>query len=306
MTDCRTPVEPVETTPPAVETGEPLAPAGSSPTRVDTSLPPTEAGDGTGQPRQTPAESPTDLFHYVLALGDDALILAQRMGEWIAAAPELEEDVALGNIGLDLLGQARMLLSYAGQVEGKDRTEDDLAYFRDERDFTNLQLVERPNEDFAVSMARLLIFSHYQLALYRRLVASTDETLAAIAAKAVKEVAYHRDHATQWVLRLGDGTEESHRRMQNGLERIWPYLEETFKDSWLPETLLSSDVAVSPATLRDDCLSEIGGVLEQATLEVPEVPQVPGGGRLGIHSEALGYLLAELQHIARSHPGVAW
>ena len=166
---------------------------------------------------------------YALGLGDDALILAQRLGHWIARAPQIEEDVALGNIGLDLLGQARLLLTYAGEATGQ--SEDDLAYLREEREFTNLQIVEHPNEDFAVTIARQLVFSTYQLGLYERLQRSTDETLAAIAAKAVKEVDYHRDHATRWTLRLGDGTDESHARMQAGLERIWPYVAEMF-DPW--------------------------------------------------------------------------
>ena len=167
-----------------------------------------------------------DVHAYALGLGDDALILAQRLGHWIARAPQIEEDVALGNIGLDLLGQARLLLTYAGEATGQ--SEDDLAYLREEREFTNLQIVEHPNEDFAVTIARQLVFSTYQLGLYERLQRSTDETLAAIAAKAVKEVDYHRDHATQWTLRLGDGTDESHAKMQAGLERIWPYVAEMF------------------------------------------------------------------------------
>ena len=156
----------------------------------------------------------SDLFSYALRLGDDALIAAQRTAEWIAAAPQLEEDVALGNIALDQLGQARSLLQYAGEVEGAGRSEDDLAYFRDEREFLNLQLCELPNGDFAQSIAKLLYFATYQHLLYEELRGCADETLAGVAGKAVKEVAYHVDHATQWVLRLGDGTEESHRRMQ--------------------------------------------------------------------------------------------
>ncbi len=174
---------------------------------------------------------------YVVALGDDALVAAQRMGEWIAAAPQIEEDVALGNIALDLLGQARSLLSYAGSLEDPARTEDDLAYFRDEREFRNVQLVERgwgrERRDFGVAMARLLILSTYQHALYSALVTSTDETLAAVAAKAVKEVDYHRDHATMWVLRLGDGTEESHARVQAALDEEWRYVDELFDGSFV-------------------------------------------------------------------------
>ena len=253
----------------------------------------------------------TALARYATALGDDALVLAQRCGEWITNAPQLEEDVALANIGLDLLGQARALLSYAGEVEGAGRSEDDLAYLRDERDFRNLQIVERPNEDFAVSTARLLLFSTYQLALYRALAASADATLAAIAAKAVKEVDYHRDHATSWVVRLGDGTELSRTRMQAGLERMWPYVDEMFDGSWLSEDeggrrLLADGVAVDVATLRPSWDAYVDGVLAEATLERPESRWHARGGRRGVHSEAMGYLLAEMQHLARSHPGATW
>jgi ring-1,2-phenylacetyl-CoA epoxidase subunit PaaC len=250
------------------------------------------------------------LVRYALALGDDALVLAQRCGQWITNAPQLEEDVALANLGLDLLGQARTLLTYAGEVEGAGRDEDDLAFLRSEREFTNLQIVEQPNGDFAVSTARLLLFSTYQLALYEALAASADPTLAAIAAKAVKEVAYHRDHATAWVLRLGDGTEVSHARMQAGLERMWPYVDEMFDGSWLQDeagrALLADGVAVDVAPLRPGWDAFVGDVLREATLEVPSPRWHARGGRRGIHSEAMGYLLAEMQYLHRAHPGATW
>ena len=260
--------------------------------------------------RALPGLQRQGLVRYALALGDDALVLAQRCGSWITNAPQLEEDVALANIGLDLLGQARSLLTYAGQVEGAGRTEDDLAYVRDERDFLNLQIVERPNEDFAVSTARLLLFSTYQLALYSALAGSGDPTLAAVAAKAVKEVAYHRDHAAAWVVRLGDGTPLSHDRMQAGLERMWPYVEEMFDGSWLDDetgqALLADGVAVDPGSLRPGWEAFVRAVLDEATLEVPSPRWHARGGRRGVHSEAMGYLLAELQHLHRSHPGATW
>lgn len=244
---------------------------------------------------------------YALRLGDDALVLSQRLGEWIARAPQLEEDVALGNIALDLLGQARTLLSYAGQVEGAGRTEDDLAFLRDERDFVNLQLVERPNEDFAVTIARQLFFSTWQLALHRRLLRSADETIAGVAGKAVKEVDYHRDHASQWVLRLGDGTEESHRRMQAGLERMWPYVAEMFVTDDLEQALVGQGVAVDVSTLRGEWDAHVDAVLREATLDRPDTTWTsPGGGRRGVHTEDFGYLLAEMQHLHRSHPGASW
>jgi ring-1,2-phenylacetyl-CoA epoxidase subunit PaaC len=246
------------------------------------------------------------LATYALRLGDDALILAQRLGEWIASAPQLEEDVALGNIGLDLLGQARSLLCYAGQVEGAGRSEDDLAFLREERDFLNLQIVERPNEDFAVSMARQLFFSTYQLALYDRLQSSRDELLAGVAAKAVKEVAYHRDHGTQWVLRLGDGTDESHRRMQAGLARMWPFVAEMFASDELERSLVADGVAVDVAELRGEWDQYVDQVLAEATLERPEASWTAEGGRTGMHTQEFGFLLAEMQHLHRSHPGASW
>ncbi|MGH8823933.1 MAG: 1,2-phenylacetyl-CoA epoxidase subunit PaaC [Jiangellaceae bacterium] len=243
---------------------------------------------------------------YVLGLGDDALVLAHRLGEWIAAAPQIEEDIALANIGLDLLGQARILLSYAGELEGAGRDEDTLAYLRDERDFRNLQIVERPNGDFAVTIARQLAFSAYQYELYDRLRASADPTLAAVAAKAIKEVAYHRDHATQWALRLGDGTDESHRRMQAGLEDVWPYVAEMFDPDPDLADLVANGVATDPGTLHEPWVAYVHPVLERATMDVPEPAFHGRGGRRGLHTEVMGYLLAEMQHLHRAHPGATW
>ena len=243
---------------------------------------------------------------YVLALGDDALISAQRMGWWISRAPQLEEDVALANIGLDQLGQARALLSHAGALEGDGRDEDQLAYFRDERDFRNVWLVERDQSDFGVAMARLLVFSAWQSELYAALSTSTDETVAGVAGKAVKEVAYHLDHAAHWVVRLGDGTDESHRRMQAALDAEWPFVEELFGNDWLDPALVEQGVAVDPASLRTPVLDRVARVLAEATLAVPEVAPAVGGGRRGLHTEQMGYLLAEMQHLTRSHPGATW
>ncbi len=238
------------------------------------------------------------LVDYTLGLADDALISAQRMGWWISRAPELEEDVALANIGLDQLGQARTLLAYAGAVEGAGRDEDDLAYWRDERDFRNVCLVERPQTDFGVAMARLLLFATWQSELYAGLSRSADPTLAGVAGKAVKEVRYHVDHAARWVVRLGDGTEESHARMQAALEAEWP---------WLDELFAPVDAAlVDPTGLREPVLSRIAVVVAEATLELPQVMPAVARGREGIHTEHLGYLLAEMQHLTRSHPGASW
>ena len=243
---------------------------------------------------------------YLLALADDALVSAQRTGWWISRAPQLEEDVALANIGLDQLGQARALLAHAGAVEGDGRSDDDLAYWRDERDFRNVWLVERAQTDFGVAMARLLLFSAWQCELYAALLRSADATLAGVAGKAVKEVAYHLDHASRWVVRLGDGTDESHARMQAALEGEWPYLEELFDPSFLDPALVADGVAVDPASLRAAVLARIEPVVREATLTVPEVRAAVGGGRHGRHTEEMGYLLAEMQHLTRSHPGATW
>jgi ring-1,2-phenylacetyl-CoA epoxidase subunit PaaC len=212
--------------------------------------------------------------------------------------------VALGNIGLDQLGHARSFLSYAGGAW--EKSEDDLAYFRREHEFRSVQLFEQPNGDFAVTIARQFIVSYYQFELYRRLTESTDATLAAIAAKAVKEVDYHRDHSAQWILRLAGGTDESRTRMIHGLRLMWPYVNELFQDDDLTRRLAEAGAAVAPSSLREEFDRLTGEVLTEAELEVPDVPPAPGGGRHGRHSEHLGYLLAEMQVLAREHPGASW
>lgn len=255
------------------------------------------------------AKPSTDVAEYALRLGDDALILAQRLGHWISRAPELEEDVALGNIALDQLGHARSFLTYAGAGLGQDgaaKTEDELAYFRGEHEFRSAHLFEQPNGDFAATIARQFALSYYQFELYSRLVQSTDPTLAAISAKAVKEVDYHRDHSAQWILRLAGGTDESRRRMIHGLALMWPYVGELFEDDALVTGLAEAGAAVAPSTLREDFDRLTGAVLAAAELEVPDVPAALGGGRAGRHSEHLGYVLAEMQVLAREFPGASW
>jgi ring-1,2-phenylacetyl-CoA epoxidase subunit PaaC len=256
------------------------------------------------------AKPTEDVAEYALRLGDDALILAQRLGHWISRAPELEEDIALGNIALDELGHARSFLSYAGGAmtndDGSAKSEDDLAYFRREHEFRSVQLFEQPNGDFAATIARQFVVSYYQFLLYSRLTESQDATLAAIAAKAVKEVDYHRDHAAQWVLRLAGGTEESRKRMIHGFRIMWPYVEELFRDDALTERLAEAGIAVAPSSLREDFDRLTSEILTEAELEVPDVPAAPGGGRQGKHSEHLGYILAEMQVLAREYPGAKW
>ncbi|MFD7294267.1 1,2-phenylacetyl-CoA epoxidase subunit PaaC [Streptomyces sp. NPDC059897] len=229
-----------------------------------------------------------------LALGDDALVLSHRLGEWAGHAPVLEEEVALANIALDLLGQARVLLSLVGD-------EDELAYLREESAFRNVQLVEQPNGDFAHTIARQLFFSTYQQLLYAEL-ADAESEFAPLAAKAVKEVAYHQDHARQWTLRLGDGTEESHGRMQRAVDALWRYTGELFQP--VP------GLDVDPQDLRARWTEAVTGTLREATLTVPKGPQLgawsAGAGRQGVHTESFGRMLAEMQHLHRSHPGASW
>lgn len=243
-----------------------------------------------------------DIAEYALWLGDDALVLSQRLGAWIARAPELEEDVALANIALDLLGHARSLLRYAGTASG--RSEDDLAYWRDEHEFRSAHLVEQPNGDFAHTIVRQFAVSHYLFELYARLRASADPTLAAVAGKAVKEVDYHRDHADQWMLRLALGTDESRRRTTLALWDLWPYVDELFTDEALMDRL--EDIAPRPSSLRPAFDASIRPVLDEAALEPPAVFTASGGGRHGRHSEHLGPMLAELQVLARQYPGATW
>ena len=247
----------------------------------------------------------SDRQNYALRLGDDALILSHRLAEWSSNAHDLEEDIALTNIGLDLLGQARELFAYAGELEGMDRDEDDFAYLRTEREFLSCLLVEQPNDDFGVTMARQLYFSTYQVALYEHLESSTDERFAAIAAKAVKEVEYHRQHASSWVIRLGDGTQDSHDRVQQGLDRMWPWVGELFETDEVTGRL-ASGIGVDPATLLPEWDNYLDKVLTEATLTRPASNWLPGTGRSGRHSEHLGYILADMQYLHRLHPGATW
>ncbi|WP_349017197.1 1,2-phenylacetyl-CoA epoxidase subunit PaaC [Streptomyces luteolus] len=258
------------------------------------------AATGTGRPEATSATTGTDpaTTAAALALGDDALVLSHRLGEWAGHAPVLEEEVALANIALDLLGQARILLSQVGD-------EDELAYLREERAFRNLQLVEQPNGDFAHTIARQLYFSTYQAFLYAEL-ARTEGPFTALAAKAVKEVDYHRDHAEQWTLRLGDGTAESHTRMQRAVDALWRYTGEMFQ----PVDGLTTTHGINWPALQGSWDQSIGETLRGATLTLPETPRsgawAAGAGRQGLHTEPFGRMLAEMQHLHRSHPGATW
>lgn len=254
------------------------------------------------------------LFEYLLRLGDTDVVLAQRLGEWVGHGPVLEEDIALANVGLDLLGQGRMWLTYAGEVEariaGKGRSEDELAFLRDGGDYRNVQLAELPNGDFAATMARQFYFDHAHWLQLRSLAGSTDPRIAEIAAKAVKEVAYHRERSADWVIRLGDGTEESHARIQNAIDAWWPFTGEMFAADDVDLALAESRVIADVRALRDPWLEEVAAVLAEATLTLPTGPWMQGsrgrGGKQGVHTEHLGHLLTEMQFLQRAYPGAQW
>jgi ring-1,2-phenylacetyl-CoA epoxidase subunit PaaC len=254
------------------------------------------------------------LFEFLLRLGDTDVVLAQRLGEWIGHGPVLEEDIALANVGLDLLGQGRMWLTYAGEVEarmsGKGRSEDELAFLRDGGEYRNLLLAEMPNGDFAMTMARQFYFDQFHLLLLRALTRSTDPRVAEIAAKGAKEVAYHADRSTDWVIRLGDGTEESHARMQRALDALWMYTGEMFAADVAELTLADAGIAVDVRTLREQWLAAVNAVVDEATLDMPTSQWMQGGngrgGKQGVHTEHLGHLLTEMQHLQRAYPGARW
>lgn len=249
------------------------------------------------------AASP-DVAAYATMLADDALILGQRLSWWVSRAPEMEEDIALANIALDLIGHARFLYSYAGTAS--NQTEDDLAYFRDEEEFRSARLMEQENGDFGQTIARQLIASYYMYGLYSALLDSTDPTIAAIAAKAIKEVEYHVDHASQWVLRLSLGTDYSKERIEEGLFYMWPYIAELFEDLPLHTTLAEQGIAVAPSSLKAQFDERITHLLTMAELDVPATPQAMSGHRTGCFSEHRGYILLEMQSLARQHPGATW
>ncbi len=246
------------------------------------------------------------LFEYLLRLGDSSLILGQRLSEWCGHGPELEEDIALINVALDLIGQARSLLTYAGEVEGRGRDEDQLAFLRDGTDYRNLLLVEQPNQDFAFTIARQFLFDSFHLELQRALMDSRDERLAAIAGKSVKEVTYHLRHSSEWLVRLGDGTPLSHDKMQTALDDLWMYSGEMFEMDALETALAEAGVVPDRGALRPAWEARVAAVIEEATLQRPDDGWMQSGGLRGRHSEHLGHILAEMQHLQRVHPGAEW
>lgn len=250
------------------------------------------------------AESP--LVLYALRRADDALVLGHRLSEWCGRGPALEEDMALANIGLDLLGQARSLYAYAAEVEAGGNDEDAYAYFREATQYRNLLLAELPNGDFARTILRQFLYAAFADPYWRAMMRSPDPTLAAIAAKSEKETAYHLRHTAEWVIRLGDGTPESHRRIGEALAYLWPYTGEIFEADAAERALIESGAVLDPATFRAEWERTVADVLSQATLAMPAAGWMQQGGRSGRHSEHLGHLLAEMQSVARAHPGATW
>ena len=252
----------------------------------------------------------SELFDYTLRLADNGLVLAQRLGEWVGKGPVLEEDIASTNVGLDLLGQARLWLAYAGEIDARDsppgRTEDQLAYFRESSDYRNLLIVEQPNGSYADTITRQFLFDQWHVLLLGRLTLSRDERIAAVAAKAVKEVRYHVERSADWMVRLGDGTDESHARVQAALEHLMPYAEEFWTVSADEVAAIADGTGADPLAFRADWDSEVDDALAEATLRRPSGKGHLPRGKQGQHSEHLSYLLGEMQGLARQHPGATW
>jgi ring-1,2-phenylacetyl-CoA epoxidase subunit PaaC len=246
------------------------------------------------------------LFEYLLRLGDDSLILGHRLSEWCGHGPILEEDIAMTNISLDLIGQATSLLKYAGELEGKGRDEDKLAFLRIEKEYKNCLLVEQPNGDFGVTMMRQFLFDAYRLPLFEALQHSKDEQLSGIAEKSLKETKYHYRHSAEWIIRLGDGTEESHQRVQTAMNTIYRYAADIFMADEVEKALEVAGILPNMAEVKEAWLKNVKSVIAEATIKFPDNDWEQLGGRLGNHSEHLGFLLAEMQYMQRTYPNMEW
>lgn len=253
-----------------------------------------------------PAVDQAAFFEWLLRMGDNTLILGHRVSEWCGHSPVLEEDIALANTALDLIGQTQFWLGLAGEVEGKGRSADSLAYLRDAVGFRNVLLVERPNGDFGKTLMRQFLFDAYHIEMLRGLVNSSDPRVAEIAGKAIKEVAYHFERSADLVIRLGDGTAESHGRMQKALDDLWPYTAEMFLTDAADEVVAAAGIAPLPGSLRPAWDISVGGVLTEATLALPKGSYQHKGGKRGVHTEHLGYILADMQFLQRAYPGAVW
>ena len=247
-----------------------------------------------------------NLFTYTLRLADNALVLGQRLSEWTGHGPFLEEDLALTNIALDTFGTATSLMEYAAQLEGKGRSADDLAFLRNEREYTNVLLVEQPNGDYAKTIIRQALIDNFNLLLYTELAKSKDETLAGIAQKAIKEVTYHVRHSGAWVVRFGDGTEESHNKAQEALNELWRFTGELFECDEVEAALIKEGIAADVNAFKAKWEKQIEELFAKATLKKPESSHMQTGGRKGIHTEHLGYMLSEMQTVPRMYPNAKW
>lgn len=246
------------------------------------------------------------LFQFLLRKADDSLVLGHRLSEWCGHGPVLEEDIALTNIALDLIGQATELYKYAAEVEGKGNTEDDLAFLRIESDYKNVLLVEQPNGDFGKTIVRQFLFDHFEVLLYEELKKSSDEHLAAIAEKTLMEVKYHLKHSSEWLIRLGDGTEESHERTQKAMNELARFVDELFYQDEVDELLVKEGIIPDISTFKDKYMQNINSIIDEATLTLPSTSWRFAVGRQGSHTEHLGYLLAELQYMQRTYPNMKW
>jgi len=265
------------------------------------------SADRSAGPAGSDAQRSTEaLLRYVLRLGDTSLVLGQRLGEWVGHAPALEEDLGLANLALDLVGQARLLLGYAGELEGRGRDEDALAFLRDSPEFLNLTLAEQPNGDFANTIVRQFLLDAWQVEIYSALVSSTDTRLGAIAAKALKESRYHHRFSSGWLIRLGDGTDESHRRVQDALDSLWRLTDELFAADEVDEQMAAAGIAPRLSELHARWSAHVDQVLREATLQRPANVKYQWHGKRGVHSEHLGHMLAEMQYLQRTYPGAQW
>ena len=247
-----------------------------------------------------------NLYNYILGVADNSLILGQRMGELCGHGPSLETDIACTNVSLDLFGQVRSYSQYAAELAGEEKTEDDIAFLRREREYKNVLLVEQPNTDFAYTIVRPFLFDVYHWMFFQERQSSKDDTLKAIAKKSIKEVSYHERFSTDWVIRLGDGTEESQERIQNAINSLWAYTDELFHQTEADKAMVDAGIGVNVKTLKETYYTKVTSVLEKATIEVPESKWFQKGGKNGVHTEHLGYLLADMQYMQRTYPGMEW
>jgi ring-1,2-phenylacetyl-CoA epoxidase subunit PaaC len=248
----------------------------------------------------------TNLIQYLLGVADNSLILGQRLGELCGHGPSIETDIALTNISLDLLGQVRSYYQYIAQLQEGDATEDTVAFLRLERDYKNVLLVEQPNTDFGYSIARQFLFDVFHLALLNELQNSKDENIAAIAQKSIKEVLYHTRFSSDWIRRLGDGTEDSHNRIQTAINDLWIYTDELFHQTEADKAMIAEGIGVDVTLLKAAYYQKVSEVLEESTLQTPQIEYFQKGGKLGIHSEHMGYILTELQYMQRTYPNMNW